>query len=354
MTGPVVECVGASKRFDTVVAVDSVSFTLQQGEILSILGPSGCGKTTTLRLIAGFESLDEGEIRIQDGLISTPKVHVPPERRNVGMVFQDYSLFPHRTVSQNIMFGLTRLSSEDRRRRLAEVLELVKLTGLEERYPHELSGGQQQRVALARTLAPRPVTVLLDEPFSNIDATMRGEMRREVEGILRDSQTTTIFVTHDREESFAMADRIAVMRDGRLDQIDTPDALYHSPATRFVAEMSGMCDFLPGVVQGDRVVTDLGRVAWVPGADEYGSGAQVDLLVRLDDFQLVPDDQGTSEIVSREFRGDEVILVVTTPSGATLRCRRHHYSTLPTGARVRLFPTRAAPFVAFERPGAGQ
>ena len=349
MSALVVECIDATKRFDDVLAVDGVSLALEEGEILSILGPSGCGKTTLLRLFAGFETLDEGEIRIRERLVSAPSFHLPPEQRNVGMVFQEYALFPHLSVAQNVLFGLTRLPGEQGRKRLAEVLQLVRLTGLEERYPHELSGGQQQRVALARTLAPRPVTVLLDEPFSNVDATLRADMRREVEAILRENHITTVFVTHDREEAFAIADRIAVMSDGRIDQIDTPDVLYHAPATRFVARMSGMCDFLGGEVRDGRVVTDLGRLAREGNDEEYPDGTPLDLLVRLDDFQVAPHPQGNSVVVSREFRGDEIILGVETPSGARLRCRRHHYSTLPPGTRVTLFPTRAAPFVAFRR-----
>ena len=351
MTMPVVDCVTVTKRFGRFAAVDGVSFVLEPGEILSMLGPSGCGKTTLLRLIAGFEALDEGEIRIRGRTVSTRRTHVAPERRDVGVVFQEYALFPHLTVAQNVAFGLRKQSKEDQRKRLAEVIELVRLGGLEQRYPHELSGGQQQRVALARTLAPRPVTVLLDEPFSNVDATMRAEMRSQVGSILRESRITTVFVTHDREEAFAMADRIGVMRDGRLDQIDTPDALYHAPATPFVARISGTCDFLGGEVRNGRVATELGNLAWAASDDTLAEGTKVDVMVRLDDIQLVPDPEGKSAVVSREFRGDEVILMVQTPSGATLRCRRHHYSTLPTGTRVTLFPIRAAPFVAFKKGG---
>ena len=231
MSGYIVECTDVTKRFGSVLAVDGLGFVLGPGEILSILGPSGSGKTTMLRLIAGFESLDTGEISVQGKLVSAPTVHSPADRRSVGMVFQEYALFPHLTVAQNVSFGLQELRSRERRTRLTEVLELVRLAGLEDRFPHELSGGQQQRVALARTLAPRPVTVLLDEPFSNLDAGMRSEMRREVESILRENSIATVFVTHDREEAFAMADRIGVMKDGHLDQLDTPDVVYHSPAT---------------------------------------------------------------------------------------------------------------------------
>lgn len=347
MTAPVVECVDVSKSFGGMTAADRVSFTLEPGEILSILGTSGCGKTSVLRLIAGFEAPDEGEIRIEGRVVSADHTLVPPEKRGVGMVFQEYALFPHMTVLQNIAFGLANISEQERHNRLSELLELVRLTGLERRYPHELSGGQQQRVALARTLAPKPVTLLLDEPFSNVDATMRADLRHEVNTILRESHITTMFVTHEREEAFAMADRVAVMSNGKFDQIDTPDTLYHAPATKSVASMVGTCDFLEGVVSGGRIQTELGSLGWEPNGHDYADGTPVDVLVRLDDFQIAPDPKGTSIVTSREFRGDEIILVVRTPSGAELRCRRHHYSTLPPGTSITLFPTKASPFVAF-------
>lgn len=355
MTTPVVELADVTKRFGEVVAVDGVTLELIQGETVSILGPSGCGKTTLLRLIAGFERVDAGEVRIEGRPVSLVNSHVQPENRNVGMVFQDYALFPHLTVGQNVSFGLGKLSREEGRRRLSEVLELVRLGDLEDRYPHELSGGQQQRVALARTLAPKPVTLLLDEPFSNLDANMRVEMRQEVDAILRESGSTTVFVTHDREEAFAMADRVGVMQHGRMEQTDTPDALYHEPATPFVAQASGICDFLPGTMSNGRAVTELGALLIASTNGDLGTDWAVDVLVRLDDFQLTPDPEGKSVVVSREFRGDEILLVVRMPSGATLRCRRHHYSTLPVGTNVTLFPIKSAPFMAFtggelERP----
>lgn len=350
---PVVECISVTRRFGEVLAVDRASLALQPGEVLAILGPSGCGKTTLLRLIAGFEAVDQGEVWVQGKLASSPSFHLPPERRNVGMVFQEYALFPHLTVAQNVAFGLRKLPRQECQRRLAEVLELVRLRGLEKRYPHELSGGQQQRVALARTLAPRPVTLLLDEPFSNIDASLRSQMRQEVEGILREHGTATIFVTHDRDEAFAMADRVAVMREGRLEQIDTPEAIYHRPADPFVARMAGTCDFLPGEVRGASVVTDLGMLPWTSGNGTYPDGTRVELLVRAEDFQVLPDPQGRCVVVAREFRGDETLLVVRTPSGVTLRCRQRSYSTLPVGARVTLARTRALPFVSFKSTGEG-
>ena len=248
---------------------------------------------------------------------------------------------------ENVEFGLGSLPRPERKRRGQSALELVRLDGMEQRYPHELSGGEQQRVALARTLAPRPVTILLDEPFSNLDAAMKSEMRREVGEILKESGTTAVFVTHDREEAFAMADRVAVLQRGRLEQIDSPSALYHSPATPFVATATGACDFLPGRTQGGRAHTDVGSLAVTDPVGAFPDGTGVDILVRADDLQLAPDPNGGSVVLSREFRGDEVLLTVSTPSGAEVHCRRHHYSTLPTGTRVRLFPVRSEPFVAF-------
>ena len=255
------ECVRAAKSFGSSLAVDGVSFAVEQGEIVGFLGPSGSGKTTLLRLIAGFETVSAGEVRIAGRTVSGPSDHVPPERRNVGVVFQEYALFPHLTALENVEFGLGSLPRPERKRRGQSALELVRLDGMEQRYPHELSGGEQQRVALARTLAPRPVTILLDEPFSNLDAAMKSEMRREVGEILKESGTTAVFVTHDREEAFAMADRVAVLQRGRLEQIDSPSALYHSPATPFVARATGACDFLPGRTQGGRAHTDIGSLA---------------------------------------------------------------------------------------------
>ena len=341
------ECVRAAKSFGSSPAVDGVSFAVEQGEIVGFLGPSGSGKTTLLRLIAGFETVSAGEVRIAGRTVSGPSDHVPPERRNVGVVFQEYALFPHLTALENVEFGLGSLPRPERKRRGQSALELVRLDGMEQRYPHELSGGEQQRVALARTLAPRPVTILLDEPFSNLDAAMKSEMRREVGEILKESGTTAVFVTHDREEAFAMADRVAVLQRGRLEQIDSPSALYHSPATPFVATATGACDFLPGRTQGGRAHTDVGSLAVTDPVGALPDGTEVDILVRADDLQLAPDPNGGSVVLSREFRGDEVLLTVSTPSGAEVHCRRHHYSTLPTGTRVRLFAVRSEPFVAF-------
>ena len=353
MNPSVVQCAGVTKSYGDVLAVDNVSIDLGPGEVLSILGPSGCGKTTLLLLIAGFETPGGGQISIQGGLVSADSVNVPSDRRNVGMVFQEYALFPHLTVAQNVSFGLHRLARRDRQRRLAEVTDMARLTGLEDRYPHELSGGQQQRVALARTLAPRPVAVLLDEPFSNLDAGMRSEMRQEVAGILRGHDIATVFVTHDREEAFAMADRIGVMRDGHLEQLDTPEVVYNSPATPFVAQMAGMCDLLTGEMRGGRAVTEIGALPCYRRDGALPEGSRVDLLVRPEDFRVVENPSGDAVIKSREFRGDGTILVAETPSGTIIRCRQPSHAGLTPGTRVDLVRRSASPFIAFCEQSAG-
>ncbi len=238
MNEAVLQCVGVTKSFGDFVAVRDVTFDVSRGEIVAILGSSGCGKTTVLRLIAGLERPDAGQILIRGEVASTPQRQTPPDKRGIGMVVQEYALFPHMTVRQNVAFGLNNLSNDQKKDRVAEVMSLVRLENLQDRYPHELSGGQQQRIALARTMAPRPSAVLLDEPFSNIDAGLRSEVRRDVEEILRVNDIAAVLVTHDRDEAFAIADRVAVMSDGELHQVDTPEAVYHLPSSKRVAQMT--------------------------------------------------------------------------------------------------------------------
>lgn len=335
------------KRFGDTLAVDSVDLDVWPGEIVSILGTSGCGKTTLLRLVAGFESPTSGSIHILGTEMSSPSGIVPPDRRGIGMVVQEYALFPHMTVERNISFGLQNLDESRRARRVEEVLDLVRLGGFGPRYPYELSGGQQQRVALARTLAPNPAAVLLDEPFSNLDSSMRQRLRSEVEDILRSRRTAAVFVTHDREEAFAMADRVGVMVDGRLLQVAAPDQIYHSPASPEIAGLAGPCDFIPGSVRSDGgVVTPLG-VLQRSVSDSLAPGQSVSVLVRPDDLELIPDTRGEGTVVSREFRGDEVILNVRLDSGESVRSRRRSFSRLPAGARVRVIAARAIPFAVY-------
>ena len=349
METPVIRGRALTKRFGDTLAVDSADLDVWPGEIVSILGTSGCGKTTLLRLIAGFESPTSGSVHILGTEMSGASGLVPPNRRGIGMVVQEYALFPHMTVERNIAFGLQDLDGRERVERVDEVLDLVRLAGFESRYPYELSGGQQQRVALARTLAPNPAAVLLDEPFSNLDSTMRQRLRTEVEEILRARRTAAIFVTHDREEAFAMADRVGVMVDGRLLQIGAPDQIYHFPATPEIARLTGTCDFVSGTVRPDGgAETPLG-VLQCAASEPLAPGGAVSLMVHPDDLELVADKHGQGTVVSREFRGDEVILKVLLDSGEAVRSRRRSFSRLPAGSRVRVIPVKTIPFAAYPR-----
>jgi iron(III) transport system ATP-binding protein len=325
-----------TKRFspDGPPATDRLSFTLESGRILALLGPSGCGKTTTLRLIAGFETPNEGQISIAGRTVADPArgIHVAPEARGVGVVFQDYALFPHLTVGQNIGFGLERASRSDRRARVAQVLGLVGLIDFSERYPHELSGGQQQRVAVARALAPAPALILLDEPFSNLDTDLRAQMRDEVEKILRATATTAIFVTHDQEEAFTIADQVGVLDQGRLEQLASPETIYHNPSTPFVAGFVGAADFLPGVVTAEGVATEIGLF---DGADGRAPGDRVRVMIRPDDVTFVPDETADAVITRRYFRGSETLYCLDLPSGHRVHSSQPSSATFPIGLRVR-------------------
>ncbi len=342
-----IRCRSVSKRFGDVKAVDSVSLALHPGEIVAILGQSGCGKTTLLRLIAGYEELDSGEVEVGGHTVSSASEHAPPERRGIGMVFQEYALFPHMTVAQNVGFGLRGMSARDRRRRIWDALSLVELLGFEERFPHELSGGQQQRVALARTLAPSPLAVLLDEPFSNLDAGMRLAVRQDVVAILRAKSIAAVFVTHDVEEAFAIADRIGVMVEGRLVQTDAPDALYSAPCGIDVARLVGDCDFIDGVMRGGAVDTSIGmlRAECADGRIRDGGAALV--MVRPQDLRIDADADSACVVAAHEFHGADTVLTAQMPCGGTVRCRQPGYSPLTTGARVRLTPSEGKVFRVF-------
>ena len=294
-------------------AVDGVSMGLAVGEVGVLLGPSGCGKTTLLRAIAGLEPIVAGTIRLSGEPVSAPHHHVPPEQRRVGMVFQDYALFPHMSVRDNILFGIHHWSAPDQQARLREVLDLVGLSAHADRFPHELSGGQQQRVALARALAPKPRLMLLDEPFSNLDVELRERLAHEVRAILKEAQTTALFVTHDQMEAFAIGDKIGVMLQGQLQQWDDAYTLYHRPATRFVAEFIGMGVFVPStLVQRDQQIilqTPLGELVDVtqcpvPGAFERG---ECDLLLRADDIIHDDDASVKAQVIRKVFRGADFL-----------------------------------------------
>jgi iron(III) transport system ATP-binding protein len=315
-------------------AVDGLSFSLEAAHILALLGPSGCGKTTTLRLIAGFEVPDVGHIAIGGRTMAEGgrREAVPPEQRGVGVVFQDYALFPHLTIAENVAFGLSRLSRRERLARVGEILDLVGLAGLAVRYPHELSGGQQQRVAVARALAPFPALLLLDEPFSNLDADLRAQMRDEVEKILRATGTTAVFVTHDQEEAFTIADVVGVLDHGRLEQMGSPETIYHHPATPLVAEFVGAADFIPGLVTSEGIVTELGVVA---NLESREPGERVRVMIRPDDVTFVPRSDGDAVILRRYFRGSETLYCLGLPSGHRVHSSQPSSAAFATGTRVR-------------------
>ncbi|GJM39888.1 MAG: ABC transporter [Ardenticatenaceae bacterium] len=322
-----VTCSNLYKSFDNLPVVQDVSLTVAPGKILVLLGPSGCGKTTTLRLIAGFETLDNGRIEIDNQLMTDGSRHVPPEKRRVGIVFQDYAIFPHLTLAQNVGFGLKRGQSQ----RIEEMLNFVGLGGLGERMPHQLSGGQQQRVALARALAPQPVVLLLDEPFSNLDAALRVEMRNEVRRLLKASGTTAVFVTHDQEEALFMGDQVGVMNGGKLEQVGTPETIFHQPQTRFVAEFLGQTDFLPGEVTDQGVQTPLGVL---PQSLQLPSGTAVEVAIRPDDLRLLPDDGGNGRIVSRQFVGIAFVYQVRLDDGTLVHSWQPHENSFVEGTAV--------------------
>ncbi len=330
MGEPMIVVEGVSKRFGPVAAVDRASLELARGEFVALLGPSGCGKTTLLRLVAGFERPDEGLVSVGGRTVAGPS-WVPPDRREVAMVFQDYALFPHLSVAANVGFGLARRRRE---RRVTEVLDMVGLAGFERRFPHELSGGQQQRVALARAHAPEPSVVLLDEPWSNIDPLRRDAMRDELAAILRAAEVTVLLVTHDREEAFSIADRIALMHEGRIEQTGTPEEVYYEPASRWSAEFVGASNVMPGRVVDGEVETPFGRLA----ARGVNGAPVVDVLLRPELLELVPDPSGGGVVVDREFRGHDVFYRVRLADGTVVCSQRPSNENVPLGARVVVRP----------------
>jgi len=300
-----------SARGNSGAVVRDLSFSINSGELFALLGPSGCGKSTILRLIAGFEQPDRGEIRSFGKVLAENGVRlIPPEKRGIGIVFQDYALFPHLTVRKNVAFGLIGYAASAKKDRLDETLELLALNGLSGRYPHELSGGEQQRVAIARSLAPRPSIILLDEPFSNLDARLRSSTRTKIRSLLKRSGVTTVLVTHDQEEAMSFADRIAVMRNGHIEQIGTPEDLYFKPNTRFVAEFLGQTNVLKSKADGRSAKTAFGDI----GLNDEADG-DVWISVRPEHLSLNrPDssrDLPIGIVTNREFKGHDITYTVS-------------------------------------------
>jgi iron(III) transport system ATP-binding protein len=321
-------CRNLNKTFTDLAVVRGVSFQVEPGEIMALLGPSGCGKTTTLRLIAGFEELDSGTIEIDGQIVADGRRNLPPEKRRAGIVFQDYAIFPHLSVAENVGFGLEK---QERLERVGKMLDFVGLPGLGDRMPHELSGGQQQRVALARALAPDPVVLLLDEPFSNLDATLRQGMRQEVLGVLKASGTTAVFVTHDQEEALFMGDEVAIMNQGRIEQLGTPEHIFHRPKTRFVADFLGNTDFVPGTVTEAGIETPLGLL---PQMIDLPAGTAVAIASRPDDVDLRKDENGNGRITDRQFVGIAFIYEVALNEGTKIHSWQSHQTHLPAGTAV--------------------
>lgn len=346
---PVVLLRGVTRRFDGagVPAVDGLSLEVGAAEILALLGPSGSGKTTVLRLVAGFERPDAGEVWIAGRQVAGGSAWVPPEARGVGMVFQDYALFPHLPVAENVAFGLHCLMQIERGPRTEEVLRLVGMEEFAARYPHELSGGQQQRVALARALAPRPFAVLLDEPFSNLDADLRGQVRGEVRAILKQTGTSAIFVTHDQEEALLLGDRVAVINQGRLEQVDPPERVFHAPRTRFVAGFFGRAEFLPARPTARGLETEAGVVPQWPAEAPEAAAGTIEVLVRPDDVAIAPSPEGQGTVVQRLFVGSEIIYGVRLDSGSLIHSRQPHTADLPDGTRVAVTVAPGHPLACF-------
>ncbi|MBD2095522.1 ABC transporter ATP-binding protein [Trichocoleus sp. FACHB-591] len=338
MTRPVIlQLDRVTKQFPTssTAAVEDVNLTLAQGDLLALLGPSGCGKTTLLRMIAGFEPLQSGAIALAGRTVASPGTWIPPEQRSVGMVFQDFALFPHLTVEQNVAFGLQKVAdSAQIKARTADAIAQVRLQGLENRYPYELSGGQQQRVALARALAPRPALILLDEPLSNLDVQVRLRLREEIREVLKSAGISGVFVTHDQEEALAISDQVAVMQQGRLEQLGTPEEVYHHPASRFVAEFVTQANFIAAQRQGQLWQTEVGQFK-LPH-DEWIESEIGDLMVRQEDLVLEADNEAAVVIRDRHFLGREYCYCLSTPSGKELHARTTTAINLPIGTHVQL------------------
>jgi iron(III) transport system ATP-binding protein len=364
---PVVALHGVARRFPErgrltrpderrPAAVEDVSLTLHEGEVLALLGPSGCGKSTTLRLIAGHERPDSGEVWIEGRRVAAAGgrgAWVPPEHRRIGMVFQDYALFPHLSAAQNVAYGLRGVPSSERQRRVETLLSAVGLAELAGRFPHQLSGGQQQRVALARAMAPHPAAILLDEPFNTLDAHLREQVRGDLLALLREEGVAVLLVTHDQDEAMTSADRVAVMRAGRIEQVDTPTALYNRPATRFVAEFVGEGTFIPAAVSAGHVDTPFGSItALTP--DAWLHAEDVALLVRPEEVEIAAAGSGNAVIAARRPRGSLVEYDLRLRPDPVLDPRRlsavrlhvHAAAWLPEGTpvQVRLSPRHLVAF----------
>jgi iron(III) transport system ATP-binding protein len=325
--------VDVAKRFGRTLAVADVTLDLAPGELLTLVGPSGCGKSTLLRLIAGLHVVDSGRIEIGGVVVDDGRRRLDPERRHVGLVFQDHSLFPHMTVAANVGFGVRDVTRHERTVRVSWLLELVGCGGLADRYPHEISGGERQRVALARAIAPRPRVLLFDEPFASLDPVLRAGVRAEIVALLRRAGTSAVFVTHDQTEALAVGDRVAVLCDGRVQQLGTPEVVYGRPANRFVAGLMGEASFLPVWEEGGSLVTELGP-ARRSEADHDVPAEDLVAVVRPNTVELVSDAQGTAVVSAVEFRGATRAYTLRLHGGGELLVSTDDRVVFAVGARV--------------------
>ncbi len=316
------------------VVVENVSLQVNEGDIGCLLGPSGCGKTSLLRAIAGFESVQTGSIQLKQRIISDVATCLPPEKRNMGMVFQDFALFPHLTVADNIVFGIRHLKRSEQKQRTRQLLKLVSLKGFEQRYPHELSGGQQQRIALIRALAPRPDLLLLDEPFSSLDVELREVLAQEVRDILKQENTTAVLVTHDQNEAFAVADHIGVIEEGKLRQWADDYTLYHQPATPFIASFIGMGTFIDGEVLDEHEIRTGLTILKGKVPNGCPSGCKVNVFIRPDDIVLDVSSTLKATIIARSFRGADFLYTLRLDDGSTLLTLEHSHHQHEIGEQV--------------------
>ena len=315
---PLLELKNVRTHYDNKTILHDVSFSIEEGELACLLGPSGCGKTTILRAISGFQDLQKGEISLGDKCISKTNFSLEPEKRNIGMIFQDHALFPHLTIAENIGFGLQKRSKQQKQTAVGVLLELIGLEQYGNKYPHELSGGQQQRVAIARALAPSPKILLMDEPFSNLDADLREKLGYEVRSLLKDQGITAIMVTHDQHDAFALGDKIGVMSEGHLLQWDTSFNLYHAPASRFVAQFIGEGVFVPGVMHEPKsVITSFGEIRGETVAGNY-CGKEVEILIRPDDILHDPKSSIRGKVIRKAFKGAQTLYTLETAKNEQL------------------------------------
>jgi len=337
-----------SLNFDQNIIIDNISFELEKSEILALVGPSGSGKTSLIRCLTGLENPDEGEVVISDSIVFSDSVNMPIEKRDVGIVFQDFALFPHMTVTENISYGIKNDKKSKTLSQISSLTDLMLMCGiyhLRDRYPDELSGGEQQRVALARSLAPKPKILLMDEPFSNLDPGFRMQLRMEVRRILKYLNITCMFVTHDQQEALYMGDRILVLNEGKIQQIDRNTDVFQNPKNEFVAEFIGLADFIEAKVINNHAETEIGKVEIKTKAK---SGESVNIMIRPDDVHINKTKNSNGFVVSREYRGMYYIYYIKLDSGKVVKSLSSHINDYNIGTKVNVELKPGHPLICFQ------